>query len=37
MLGSQPEVARWSQANPDWEVRRWSCAISDPRTAEIET
>lgn len=36
MLASQPEVARWSEANPGWQVRRWSCGISDPRTAESD-
>lgn len=25
LMGAQPEIARWSEANPKWLVKRWAC------------
>ncbi|EPX76103.1 hypothetical protein [Salipiger mucosus] len=25
MMGAQPELAKWSQSNPKYEVRGWKC------------
>lgn len=26
MTQSQPMLAAWSEAHPDWQIRRWRCA-----------
>lgn len=35
MIAGQPEVARWNEANPDWQVRRWSCGLQDTRRVSL--
>jgi hypothetical protein len=25
MMGAQPEIARWIEANPKWQLKRWAC------------
>jgi hypothetical protein len=25
MLYGQSEIAKWSEAHPDWKIQRWSC------------
>ncbi|MCE6949925.1 hypothetical protein LAZ29_03170 [Cereibacter sphaeroides] len=35
MIAGQPEVVRWQQRNPGWQVRRWSCGWQDRRASNI--
>lgn len=25
MVGAVPTIAEWTESNPDWNVRRWTC------------
>jgi hypothetical protein len=25
LMGAQPEIAKWVEAHPRWQVKRWSC------------
>lgn len=25
MMASQPEIAKWTEANPKWVAKRWTC------------
>ncbi len=35
VVAGQPEVARWSVEHPGWRVNRWSCGLTDDRSAEL--
>lgn len=30
MVGAQPQLAQWTEANPEWAIDRWSCRMHDP-------
>lgn len=34
MMGAQPELAKWANEHPNWQVARWKCQTV--RSAEIE-
>lgn len=25
LMSGQPEIAKWSEVNPNWSIRRWTC------------
>lgn len=25
VMGAQPEIAKWAERHPRWQVKRWSC------------
>jgi hypothetical protein len=25
MMGAQPEIARWMESHPKWQLKRWAC------------
>lgn len=27
-MGAMPEIAKWSEAHPQWRVTRWTCGIA---------
>ncbi|TGN34709.1 hypothetical protein E4L95_23585 [Paracoccus liaowanqingii] len=35
MTLGQPQVARWKEAHPQWNVRRWQCRTQDRRESRI--
>lgn len=35
MTAGQPQVARWQQEHPLWQVRRWRCGQADTSTARL--
>lgn len=35
ITAGQPQVARWQQEHPLWQVRRWRCGVNDPTTARL--
>ena len=26
LMGAQPELAKWTQSHPRWQIERWRCA-----------
>ncbi|WP_245841024.1 hypothetical protein [Puniceibacterium sediminis] len=34
MMGAQPELAKWANEHPNWQVARWKCQML--RSAEVE-
>lgn len=31
MMGAQPELAKWTNQHPNWEIRNWKCQHVDQR------
>lgn len=35
MMGSQPTIAQWAEAHPQWRVGRWRCVPADRLSRDI--
>nr|WP_111298311.1 hypothetical protein [Paracoccus saliphilus] len=35
MIHGQTQVARWKDAHPQWNIRRWQCRMQDRRESRI--
>lgn len=35
MMGAQPELAKWIESHPKWQVARWKCRSIDTRQVKI--
>lgn len=32
---AQPELARWNEGNPNWQIRRWTCRAVEAKSIDL--